>query len=255
LHHTDHREGRGVPTLTAAMGLKSLPMGTPPTYPPANQLRVLATRLAGKVVPLRHLPENPHARNDEQHIFAERLIETVLQVRERDRRSTGKIVAGLAWRQAADAARRLQDAYSRMNEQNRNWIEHIKRTQMQFLAGEIQDVEATILNLSALLHAAAGKTTPILAPRGKKHALYKKLGMLKPRVKDQILRELVFGLLHAARDTGGKLDFNKNSESGALAETLRHLRDGKYLPPGLVPDPLPAPTIQRLKSEFSRLTS
>ena len=61
-----------------------------------------------------------------------------------------------------------------MKERNRNWIENIKRTQMQFLAGEIQDVEATISNLAALLHAAAGKTTPIPEPgSSKKHALYK----------------------------------------------------------------------------------
>jgi hypothetical protein len=233
-------------------------MVTAPTYPPAAQLRVLAERIAAKVVPRRHLPGKPQARTDEQHIFAERLIQTVVRVRGIDRRSTGQVVGSLL-REAANIARRLEDIYSRMSRRDRDWVEHIKGAQMQFAAGKIQHVEATLSNLSMLLHSALGKAYPISKPPrlrktpSSRFNLLKGLGMLKPRVKDQMLRELVFGLLHAAQETGGKLDFNKNNESGALAETLRLLRDGNYLPPGLVPDPLRPSTIQRLKTEFSRL--
>jgi len=230
----------------------NVPMPKPLTYPPAARLAIVATRIAKVAkVPPKY-----------QHDFCERVIQTVVKVRNRDRRSTGQLVGGLL-SEAADAARRLQDAYSRMNQVDRDWVEHIKCTEMQFAAGEIQHIEPTILNLSTLLHSALGKASPVLKPpkyRGRasndidRHDLHKKLGMLEPRAKDQMLREVVVGLLSAARDNGGDLDFNKNSESGALAKVLRLLRDGKYLPPGLVPDPLPASTIQRLKSEFVRLS-
>jgi hypothetical protein len=229
-------------------------MTTQQKYPPAPQLRVLADRIAAKVVPRTHVKDKPQARTDEQHIFAERLIATVLRVRDLDRRTTSGVAA---LRAAADAARRLQDAYSRMSKENRDWVEHIKRIQTQFSAGEIQDLETTIWNLSMLLHTALGKTTPTRKPPkySRAYALYKEEGMFKPRVKDQILRELVFGLLSAAQDTRGKFVFNKNKASGNLAETLCVLRDGKYLPPNLVSNPLHPSTIQRLKDEYSRLTS
>jgi hypothetical protein len=65
-----------------------------------------------------------------------------------------------------------------------------------------------------------------------------------------MLRELVFDLLSATRDTGGKLTFNVNSASGTLANSLYLLRE--HLPKGLVKDPLQSRTIQRLKTEFFR---
>jgi hypothetical protein len=231
------------------MGLKTPPMAAPPAYPPAAQLRVLADQLAAKVVPRRHLSGNPHARIGEQHIFAERLIEVVLRVRERDRRSTST-TPGALLPEAADAARRLDDAYARMNRGDCDWVEHIKKTQPQFLAGKIEDIPATIANLSALLHTALGRSYPVPKSR-----LYRQFGMRRPRVRDQMLRELVFGLLAAARDSGGKLSFNVNSGSGTLANVLDRLR--RHLPTGLVPQPVASRsrTIQRIKNEFNRLSS
>src|SRR4051794_8816853 len=124
-------------------------MTSPLTYPPLAQLRVLADRIAAKVVPRHHLQGAPKKRTDEQHVFAERLVNTVLAVQHRDRRSTGQVVGGLL-HEAADAARQLQDTYSRMSQQDRDWIEHIKSTEVEFPAGAIQHVEATISNLSTL---------------------------------------------------------------------------------------------------------
>ena len=134
--------------------------------------------------------------------------------------------------EAADAARALQKEFARLKKQDRDWVESIKQSQMQFADSEIQDLETTILNLSMLLNAAVGRPSTVALS-----------------VKGQMLR--VFGLLAAATDAGGKLVFNKNSETGTLADVLDHLRD--HLPDGLVPEPLPASTIQRLKSEFIRL--
>jgi hypothetical protein len=65
------------------------------------------------------------------------------------------------------------------------------------------------------------------------------------------LRELVFGLLAATENAGGKLTFTKDSVTGTLAEALNNLRE--HLPTGLVQDPLPRVVIQRLKADFFRL--
>jgi hypothetical protein len=224
---------------------RTAPAAAAPTYPPAAQLEVLAARLAK----IAKVPANY------QHDFSEHILRTVLGVRERDRRSTGVRPGGLLPK-AADAARTLQDAFCQMNRHDREWVEHIKKTQVKFIRGEVDDLETAIVNIASVLHAALGKRSTVLKPpkRDPRYALYQQLGMLAPRVKNQPLRELVFGLLHAAQDTGGRFDFNKNSESGALAEALRLLRDGNYLPSGLVPSPLPATTIQRLKNEFVRLS-
>jgi hypothetical protein len=210
-------------------------MQSPSTYPPDAQLMILAARLAN----IAQVPA------DYQQDFSEHLVKTVLSIRSRDRRSTGAKPGGLL-PNAATAAQQLQDAFCRMNKRDRDWVEHIKQSQMQFAAGQVDDLETAIYNISSILHAALGKQAP-LPPDP--------FGGLGSGVKDQMLRELVFGLLHAACESGGKFSFDKNSESGTLAKALRRLRDGGYLPPGLLEDPLPASRIQRLKDEFFRLSS
>ena len=67
-----------------------------------------------------------------------------------------------------------------------------------------------------------------------------------------MLRELVFSLYSAAEETGGELTFDKNKQKGTLVEVLELLRD--HLPTGLVPNALPLGTIQKLKTDFFRLT-
>lgn len=155
----------------------------------------------------------------------------------RDRRSTGQ-EPGRRLRYAADAARTLQKEFSRLSKDDHDWVENIKQSQPQFLAGEIGHTETAIWNLANILNLAVGRRTP-LPPWLEKNAL---------KIDDQMLRELVFGLLAAAEDAGGKLTFNKNSESGTLVAALDLLR--KHLPKGLVPQPLPASSIQRLKTDF-----
>jgi hypothetical protein len=218
-------------------------MSNPSLYPPEAGLKILAERLAARVVPLAQLPGNAHARTDDQPLLAERIVQLVLRIRDRDRRARGQTAGGLL-HEAADAARRLDDAYSRMNRSDREWVEHIKQSQLQF--GETNDIGATIANLSMLLHSALGKTYPVPKDRSRKQ-----FGIKNLTVKDQLLRELVFGLLSAADDTGGKFEFNVNTAGGTLGHALDRLRP--YLPDGLVPEPLRGRTIQRLITEFSRL--
>jgi hypothetical protein len=159
----------------------------------------------------------------------------------RDRRSTGD-KPGAALIYAADAARTLQKTYFRIKKQDHDWIANILQSQTQFLAGKIDDIETTIINLSMLFNEAVGRPSP-LPP----HAA----GRRSLRIKDQMLRELVFGLLAATENAGGKLTFTKDSVTGTLAEALNNLRE--HLPTGLVQDPLPRVVIQRLKADFFRL--
>jgi hypothetical protein len=198
-------------------------------YPPTAQLKISATRLAT----IAKVPANNCGE------FCSRITGAVLRLRDRDRRSTGAKPGGLLI-EAADAARKLDQAFSRMNKQDLKWVEHITQTQgqAQFAAGEISNLGATITNIHLLLQDAIGKPA----------SLPKYLASGSHKVADQMLRELVFDLLSAASDTGGRFTFNKNSGGGTLADALNRLR--QHLPKGLVPDPLPATTIQRLRMEF-----
>jgi hypothetical protein len=134
-----------------------------------------------------------------------------------------------------------------MNKSDRDWVEKVKLSCLQFLNGEIKVLEPTICNLVLLLDGALGRPSPA-PPHISEMAL--KLGGELPEVRDHRLRELVLRLLSAARNAEGKLTFNKNRESGTLANALGLLRD--HLPEGFVPDPLPYSTIQHVKTEFFR---
>jgi hypothetical protein len=222
-----------------------------PTYPSNAELKIIAARIAkiAKAGDKEYFPSNKQYQQD---VFRDRVIETVLRLRTRDRRSTVTRPVGFLI-ECANAARTLHKKFIRMKATDREWVEHIKQTQSQLLVGELHDVETAILNMALLFDAALGRATPVPKPpkSSARYALFAKLGTFKPRVRDQSLRELVFGLLAAARDTGGKLTFNVDSESGTLANVLDHLRP--YLPPGLVPQPIRSRTIVRLKNEFDRL--
>ncbi len=207
-----------------------------PIHPLPKLPRVLAERLA-------ELAKVPTNDRDE---FCELISDSALRLWKRDRRAVSS-TPGQALIQAAKAARTLQQNFFYMNKQDRDWVENIRHSQMQFMAGEIDHLESTIVNLAMVFSAAIGRPSPLprhlerILPRG-----------VPPKIKDQMFRELVFGLLGAAEETRGQFRFNKNAESGTLARALNLLRD--HLPKGLVPEPLPVVTIQRLKTDFFRLT-
>jgi hypothetical protein len=141
--------------------------------------------------------------------------------------------------EAAKAAGLLDKKFTALNEHDRKRVHEVKRTQGVVFAND--GIATTITNIAMLLHDAIGKSYPVPAHLDVGHFT----------VKNQRLRDLVFGLLSAASDTGGQLTFNKNSLSGGLSRALTRLRP--HLPPDLVPDSLPTTTIQRLKAEFERL--
>jgi hypothetical protein len=204
------------------------------TYPPTAQLKILAWSLA----------ELANANNRQE--CCDRIVNAVLDIRQRDRRSTATR-PGEGLERAAKAAAQLDRELSSINEADREWVEHIKQSEaLPFPDGQIGNPAATATNMSVLLHNALGKTSPL--PK------YLRVGApgrkLPPQVRDQMLRELVFDLLIAAEMTGGQFTLNKNSADGTLAVALDRLRP--YLPSGLVPDPVPVDTVQRLKADFFR---
>ena len=182
-----------------------------------------------------------------QHEFSERIVEIVIGLRKRHRSPEWGKPGGLLT-EAADAARRLQDTFYRMNKRDRAWVEHVKQSEQLLFMDQITDLGSTISQIVVLLDAALGRASPVPRHIAKMSAAL--LGGKLPKIRDQMLRELVIGLLSAATNTNGILTFDKNEESGDLTKALRLLRD--HLPEGLVPDPLPSSTIQRVKTAFFR---
>jgi hypothetical protein len=207
---------------------------------PIHPLPKLPGVLAERLAKLAKVPTN------ERDEFCRSVSDSVLRLWKRDRRAVSS-KPGQALIQAAKAARTLQQTFFRLNKQDRDWVENIMHLEMQFMAGEIHHLESTIVNLAMVFSAAIGRPSPLprhlerILPRG-----------VPPKIKDQMFRELVFGLLGAAEETRGHFSFDKNPVSGTLARALDLLRD--HLPKGLVPDPLHGATIQRLKTDFFRLT-
>src|ERR1700722_16752742 len=154
------------------------------SYPSKTELTVLVHRIA-------KLAKVPTGNQQE---FCERIIKIISDLCQRDRRSTGKKPGGRLI-EAAETARILDLKFSGMNSHDRKWVEDIHRTQgVVFAKGEIHHLATTITNIAMLLHDALGKSYPI-----PKH-----LEKGGHRVVDQRLRELIFGMLSAACETGGR---------------------------------------------------
>lgn len=175
---------------------------------------------------------------NEQDEFCKRISDCVIRLQDRH---TISFNPSKALKDAASAARNLQQIFYRLNRRNRERLEKTRQSEIRFKAGEIIDLESTILNLAILFSTAIG-----ISPLVPHH-----LARVRFTVKDQLLRELVFCLLSATEDARGKLRFNVNSGSGSLAAALKLI--STYLPEGLVPEHLPDATIQRLKTEFFKM--
>jgi len=190
-----------------------------------------------------HLAVIARVPQNERDEFHKRISSAILDIWQRDRRAMGT-GPGRLLLATAKAARLLENNFLRLKTDDRDWLENFKQSQTQLLAGEIKDLRTTIQNLTTLLYEAVGRPSPVPRSRYFRN--------VSRTVQDQMLRVIVFRLLAAAADTGGQFTYNKNSDTGTLAQALRLLRT--HLPSGLVSDPLPASTIQRLKTEYFQLT-
>ena len=205
-------------------------MSKAPTLTP----HVLPSNVVRRLASLAGVPAS------EQEVFYEDISGSFERIWQRDRRAVLS-KPGPALVRAARAATTLQKEFHRLSQQDREWVENIRSSSM------FQEIplERAIMQLELVFNHAIGRPSKRLElPRAWRHRV-------QNTVKDQMLRELVFSLLNAARQNYGEFTLDKNSQSGALLEALDILRP--HLPKGLVPNALPLGTIQRLKTEFFRL--
>jgi hypothetical protein len=215
--------------------LSAPPPGVPYVpKPPTPTPGVLPSNVVRELASLARVPAT------EQEPFQEQFSRSFALTWQRARTVSSK--PGLALVKAARAATTLQQEFHRLSQQDREWVENIKYSSM---AREIS-LEATITKLAVVFNHAIGRPSEWLAL----HRVFRR-HQVRFTVKNQMLRELVFTLLRVARDNYGEFTLDKNLQSGTLLEALNILRP--HLPKGLVPNALPIGTIQKLKTEFSRL--
>jgi hypothetical protein len=164
----------------------------------------------------------------------------VQMIWELDRRATGTKAQKALFR-AAEAARALHEAFANLSPDDRKWVDELWGKWPQYekwLPALPRSVEA----LAHLFSLAVNKALP------QGSTAHQKRGRRSGDVKDLSFREFVHYLLVVAEEwCGGNLTFDKNYESGTLIKAIEIL--SPYLPAGLVPDPLPFQTIQRVKTD------
>jgi hypothetical protein len=202
--------------------------------PPTPTPGVLPSNVVRRLATLARVPAI------EQGMFHEQFSRSFALTWQRARTVSSK--PGSALVKAARAATTLQQEFHRLSPQDRERVDNIKSSSMAY---EIS-LEPTITKLAVVFNHAIGRPSEWLAlPR-----VFRRR-QVRFTVKNQMLRELVFSLLSAAHDNYGQFTLDKNRESGTLLKALDILRP--YLPKGLVPNALPVGTIQKLKTEFSRI--
>jgi hypothetical protein len=161
-----------------------------------------------------------------------------------DRRTLGN-KPGDALVSAADAARALHEAFERLNPDDLKWVEQLLTKTPRYNRW-VPALPRSVNALSDLFSIAVGKA-PLWnfdGPSGPDAR-----GRRRGDVKNLAFRELVRWLRLVAEEwCGGKFTFDINyEEKSSLTQVLEILR--RYFPQGVVPDPLPLSTIERIISD------
>lgn len=153
--------------------------------------------------------------------------------------------------QAAKAARKLNKAVSSLDKADRKWVDHIVENHSWFFQEhqlrraredfELEELISTLDLLDKLFSTAIGRPSPIIAGT---------TASLKGSIKDRFFVDFVWGILTCAREAGGHFTFAKNDTTGTLSVALKTLR--QHLPKGLIPNVLPAGTIQKIKTQHEK---
>ena len=163
-----------------------------------------------------------------------------------DRRASGTSAQSALIR-ASEAARALNEAFGKLDSDDRKWVEYLWSMSPQYeicLPVLPQSVEQLAHLFSIAVNKAPPRGTSGPHQRGRRQG----------DVKDFSFRQFVHHLLVVTEEwCGGDLTFDKNYESGTLIEAIKIL--GKYLPVGVVPTPLPLHTIDRVKNKPAHYTS
>jgi len=160
---------------------------------------------------------------------------------ELDRRTLGA-EPGEALVSAAEAARAFHEAFGRLNPDDRKWVEQLLAKTPRYNRW-VPVLPRSVNALSDLFSVAVGKA-PLWnfdGPSGPDAR-----GRRRGDVKNLAFRELVRWLRLIAEEwCGGEFTFDKSyEEKSSLTQALEILR--RYFPQGVVPDPLPLSTIERI---------
>jgi hypothetical protein len=185
-----------------------------------------------------HVADVPSREHDQ---FCELVQGTVQRVWELDGRGRPS-KPGQALDEAAQAARALHKAYLKLNEEDREWLEGFLAPNSYYV-GKLRELPLTVWRLAHLFSTAVGKSlpeAPVLPT--------KKRDWRQRTVKDVTFENFLSHLFVDVAETGGKLTFTKDSETGTLIAALDILRP--HLPEGVVPERLPLGTIQKIKTNY-----
>jgi hypothetical protein len=193
---------------------------------PANDLLALAD--------LARIPDN------HREAFYDLVHWTIALAWVRDRRSLGS-KPGKALHRAAIAARKLYDAVTNMDSDDRDWVEQL-RCRTRKYGTKLGELPETIYLIAHLLSSAANMSPP--RPAGVAPPSHQK-SKRNRSLKNVIFLDFIYRLRFVAKDRGGNLGLGTNHKGGNLVKAIRLLRP--HLPNGLVPDRLAPGTLKKIR--------
>jgi hypothetical protein len=206
-------------------------MPSPPTEPRLHK------DVALEVAHVAHVPLG------EIDQFCEMVQGTVEIVWQNDRRAVSS-KPGQALIEATQAARTLYKAFSKLNQQDRDWVESLF-TRNAWYGGKLPELPLTVWRIAHLFSTATGKS---LRGGGAQAISRKKPDWRQRTVKDVTFENFLSHLLVDVAESGGELTFTKEGGTGTLIVALDILRP--HLPDGVVPEDLSLGTIQKVKTNY-----
>jgi hypothetical protein len=195
---------------------------------PANVLRDLAD--------LARIPDNRRTA------FYDNVHWTIALAWVRDRRSLGS-KPGKALQRAAIAARKLYDAVTNMESDDRDWVEQLRRRTPKYRT-KLSEFPETIYLFAHLLSSAANMSPP--RPAGVAPPSHQK-SKRNRSLKNVMFFDFVGRLRFVAEDSGGNLGLGTNHKGGNLVKAIHLLRP--HLPNDLVPDRLAPGTLKKIRAD------
>lgn len=206
---------------------------------PINQTPRLQKDVALQVAHVADIPLEEHDQ------FCELVQGTVQRVWELDPRARPSNPSQ-AMDEAAQAARSLHKAFLKLNKEDREWLDSLLAPN-SYYTGRLRELPLTVWRLAHLFSTAIGKSLPEAASLD---ISTRKRDWRQRTVKDITFETFLSHLLVDVAETGGYLTFTKNSGTGTLIAALGILRE--QLPEGVVPEPLPLGTIQKIKTNYRK---
>jgi hypothetical protein len=146
------------------------------------------------------------------------------------------------------AALAIYEVLGNLNKDERDFVEGILADKSEFLFGRISGegihgLRHTAYQLVLLFSLATGKPHPGYLYEARQR---RQRGKRPGTKKNSIFQNFVCALIIFTRRARGRLTLEKNIGTGTLIKAIEML--APHLPDGFVPEPLPASTLQRLKT-------